>query len=160
VVSFKELSPTLGSSVKTKVVCLEKTHPDARFQKILDLKKDQWIWLIQRVRIIDGEAVILDTDLLNAEICPDITQKIAEDSLYQYLEGTLHLPIAYAEKEITCQSATEQDVRFLDMKNYDMVVNVESKTYLEDAKVFQYTSSRHRPDKFRFRDFARRHPKA
>ncbi|MDD6727139.1 MAG: UTRA domain-containing protein, partial [Lactimicrobium massiliense] len=66
----------------------------------------------------------------------------------------------YAEKEITCQSATNQDMRWLDMKGFNMVVNVESFTYLDDARVFQYTSSRHRPDKFVFRDFARRNPKA
>ena len=46
------------------------------------------------------------------------------------------------------------------MKHFNMVVNVESFTYLDDARVFQYTSSRHRPDKFVFRDFARRNPKA
>ena len=44
----------------------------------------------------------------------------------------------------------------LDLHGYDMVVNVESYTYLDDARIFQFTSSRHRPDKFRFKDFARR----
>jgi GntR family trehalose operon transcriptional repressor len=52
--------------------------------------------------------------------------------------------------------ATNQDKMLLDMKNFDMIVNVESYTYLDDSRVFQYTSSRHRPDKFLFKDFARR----
>lgn len=160
VVSFKEIAATMGKIVETEVICCEKTHPDERMQKDLQMNSDEWIWLLQRVRKIDGEAVILDTDVLNAGICPGITREIAADSLYAYLEGNLGLKIAYAEKEITCQSATNQDYRWLDMKGFAMVVNVESFTYLDDARVFQYTSSRHRPDKFVFRDFARRNPKA
>ena len=64
--------------------------------------------------------------------------------------------IAYANKEITCQNVTGLDEQVLDLHGYDMVVNVESYTYLDDARIFQFTSSRHRPDKFRFKDFARR----
>lgn len=160
VISFAELASTMKGKVTTEVICLEKTNPDQRMCKNLNLKRDDEVWLIQRVRRIDGEGIILDTDILNAQICPGITKRIAEDSLYKYLENELDLKISYAEKQITCQSVTNMDKRWLDMKNYDMVVNVESLTYLEDARVFQYTQSRHRPDKFIFRDFARRYRKA
>ena len=117
---------------------------------------DAKIWLIQRVRFIDHEAVILDTDVLDAAIVPELNEDILKTSLYAYIEDTLHLKIAYAEKEITCQNVSGLDTKVLDMKQYDMVVNVESCTYLDDARIFQYTNSRHRPDKFRFKDFARR----
>jgi GntR family transcriptional regulator, trehalose operon transcriptional repressor len=33
---------------------------------------------------------------------------------------------------------------------------IKNYVYLEDASLFQFTESRHRPDKFRFVDFARR----
>ncbi len=51
---------------------------------------------------------------------------------------------------------TGEDHRYLNMDDFNMIVSVESRTYLDDATIFQYTSSRHRPDKFRFHDFARR----
>lgn len=59
-------------------------------------------------------------------------------------------------KEITVHMAADEDYRLLDMGRYDMVVVVKSYTYLEDSTLFQYTESRHRPDKFKFVDFARR----
>ena len=65
--------------------------------------------------------------------------------------------IAYAKKEITVQNASEEDKKYLDMKGFDMIVVVKSYTYLDDTSLFQYTESRHRPDKFVFVDFARRH---
>lgn len=42
------------------------------------------------------------------------------------------------------------------MDGFDLLVCVKSYTYLEDATLFQYTESKHRPDKFRFVEFARR----
>lgn len=157
VVSFKELASSMNQEVKTDVVCLEKIHPDEKMKKVFDITDNDYIWVVERVRRIDKEAVILDIDILDAQIVPNITKEIAEQSLYDYVENELGLTIAYANKEITCQHMSGTDEKLLDMKNYDMVVNVESYTHLADARVFQYTSSRHRPDKFRFIDFARRH---
>lgn len=156
VVSFKELAQHMDQKVETEVLYLEKMHPDLRIQKALQLAPQDHIWFLQRVRRIDNEAVILDTDILNAAIVPELTETIAKASLYDYIENTLQLTIAYASKEITCQNINGQDEQVLDLKHYDMVVQVESYTYLDDARVFQYTASRHRPDKFRFIDFARR----
>ena len=76
--------------------------------------------------------------------------------MYSYIEGELGLKIAYAKKEITVQNATEEDKKYLDMKGFEMIVVVKSYTYLDDTSLFQYTESRHRPDKFVFVDFARR----
>ena len=76
---------------------------------------------------------------------------------FKEIASELGLKIAYAKKEITGQNATEEDKKYLDMKSFDMVVVVKSYTYLDDTSLFQYTESRHRPDKFVFIDFARRH---
>lgn len=157
VVSFKELASRMDQEVTTKVICLEKIHPDEKMKTIFNLKSSDYIWVVERVRSIDKEAVILDIDILDAQIVPNLTKEIAEDSLYEYIENILNLTIAYANKVITCQHTSGTDEQLLDMNNYDMVVNVESYTYMSDARVFQYTSSHHRPDKFRFVDFARRH---
>lgn len=156
VVSFKELSKTMGSSVETRVICCECIKPDEKMKQNMKLNDKDRVWMIERVRNIDGEHIILDLDFLNASIVPHMSVEIAKDSLYAYIEGELGLKIAYANKEITCQSITENDKNLLDMKAYDMVVNVDSFTYLSDTRVLQFTRSRHRPDKFRFHDFARR----
>ena len=42
------------------------------------------------------------------------------------------------------------------MKNFDTIVVVKSFTYLEGGDLFQYTESRHRPDKFKFTGYAYR----
>ena len=53
-----------------------------------------------------------------------ITEEICENSIYEYIENELNFKIAYAKKEITTQMASEDDIKYLDMKDYQMVVVV------------------------------------
>ncbi len=156
IVSFKEISKKMGHSFRTIVEHLELTTPNREIKKRLQLGKEDLIWEVIRVREIDGEKIILDKDYFNNEYIKGLTKEICEDSTYEYIEGELGLNINYAKKEIVVEKATEEDKRYLDLKDFDMVVVVKSFTYLSDTSLFQYTESRHRPDKFKFVDFARR----
>ncbi len=155
VTSFKELQKTLHRDVETIVhVFLEENVSD-------DLKEhlymdDGVIYHIERIRKIDGERVILDTDYLKKDVIPGLTIEHAQNSLYEYIEGELSLKVSFARKEITVTKATEKEKELLNLLDYDLLVCVKSYTYLEDATLFQYTISKHRPDMFRFVDFARR----
>ena len=111
---------------------------------------------VKRIREIEGEKIILDEDYLVKDIVNGLSYQDAENSLYEYIEKELGLKISFARKEITVVKATEEEKQLLDMLDYDLLVCVKSYVYLEDATLFQYTISKHRPDKFRFVDFARR----
>lgn len=154
--SFKEIEKNLGKKCETIVEELTLKNPSENIMKKLEISPNEYVWSLIRTRNIDGEKIILDKDYLNSEFVPRLTEEICKNSLYDYIEGELGLKIAYAEKEITVQNATEEDRRLLDLRGYDMVAVVKSYTYLEGRNLFQYTESRHRPDKFKFVDFARR----
>lgn len=154
--SFKEIEKNLGKKCETIVEELTLKNPSENIMKKLEVSPNEYVWSLIRTRNIDGEKIILDKDYLNSEFVPRLTEEICKNSLYDYIEGELGLKIAYAEKEITVQKATEEDRRLLDLRGYDMVAVVKSYTYLEGRNLFQYTESRHRPDKFKFVDFARR----
>lgn len=156
ITSFNELAKSMGNNVETKVEELSLKAPSERSKRKLELNDEDYIWKIVRVRKIDGENIILDKDYLNAKFVPTLTLEVCNNSLYEYIEETLGLKISYAKKEITVQQATEEDKKHLDLGMENMVVVVKSYTYLDDRSLFQYTESRHRTDKFKFVDFARR----
>lgn len=155
-VSFKELSSKVGKRIHTWVVELEKGEPSRDSKEKMKLEKDDLVWTVSRVREIEGERIILDKDILSATYVPELTKEICENSIYEYLEGELGLAISFAKKEITIEIPTEEDRRCLDLEGFHNIVVVKNYVYLDDASMFQYTESRHRPDKFRFVDFARR----
>lgn len=156
ITSFKELAKRMGKEWKTHVEKIEIIPADEYLAEQLKIEDGREIWEVIRVREINRRKIILDKDYFIKDFIPSLTKEICQDSIYDYLENNLGLQISFAKKEITVQRATEEDRRLLDLKNYDMVVVVKSHTYLDDARLFQYTESRHRPDKFRFVDFARR----
>lgn len=60
------------------------------------------------------------------------------------------------KKEFFVDETTAEDRMFLDLQDDKHIVVVKNYVYLDNANLFQYTESRHRLDKFRFVDFARR----
>jgi GntR family transcriptional regulator, trehalose operon transcriptional repressor len=155
-VSFKEISKKMGHRARTMVEEFKKLNPTAEIKKKMRLESNEAVWKIYRVREIDGEKIILDKDFLIEKFAPLLTKEICQDSIYEYLEGELGLTISFAKKEITMEMPTEEDRRYLDLEGFQYIVVVKNFVYLDDASMFQYTESRHRPDKFRFVDFARR----
>lgn len=155
-VSFKELQQSLGRETKTTVHDFGLIHPDSFLQNQLQAEPNEEVWKVVRSREIQGERIILDRDFLLKEYVPLLTKDICEQSIYEYLEGELGLHISFAKKEIVVEPCTVEDREYLDLDGFDQIVVVKNYVYLEDASLFQYTESRHRLDKFRFVDFARR----
>lgn len=154
--SFKELSDRMGHSFRTHVqeLTLVKGQEDLCTQ--LNSKPSALLWKVVRTREISGERIILDKDHLRHDIVPDLTKEIAQTSLYDYIEDDLGLEISFAKKEIVVEPVTEEDEALLDLMGHQQVVVIRSYVYLADTTAFQFTESRHRPDKFQFVDFARR----
>ena len=156
IASFKEIYRFSDSKPKTYVENLEIVKNDPKLMEALQIGPEDEAFVLERVREIEGEKIIIDKDYFSRKVVDNLPLRAAQDSVYEYLEHEVGLKIGFAMKEITVQMAGDEDRRLLDMKNYDMIVVVKSYTYLEDSTLFQFTESRHRPDKFKFVDFARR----
>lgn len=157
--SYQELVELHGMISKTHVISLEKLTVDKKLAQITGFPEYRLVWRIIRQRVVDQVASVLDIDYLDKELIPNISREIAEYSIYNYIENKLNLVIDYAKKEITIDHATNRDKILLDIANENHVVSVKSQVYLANGQQFQFTDSRHKLDKFRFVDFAKRHDK-
>lgn len=155
-VSFKELAKKMGHRAKTYVKVFEEKKVDQALFKKINFGLNEQVWEIRRVRQVDGEHVILDKDHISQRLIPGLSKEICNDSIFEYIEEELGLTISFAKKEILVEEPTAEDRELLDLEGFHNVVVVRSQVYLEDASQFQFTEARHRPDKFRFVDFARR----
>ncbi|MER2180965.1 MAG: trehalose operon repressor [Desemzia incerta] len=154
--SYKEIQDTQHIKGKTILTKNERQLMPQHIIQQFNLPADTQVHYIERQRQVNGESVILDKDYLLTSIITEMPDKEAENSLYNYIEHTLGLVIGYAQKEFTVEPITKEDKLLMDLHNDSHVVVVRSSVYLEDTRFFQYTESRHRLDKFRFVDFARR----
>lgn len=154
--SYKELqdSQNIGSQtilIENKIVTIPK-----HIAEFLKVSTDTQVHSVIRARKVNEEVVILDKDYLLTSVIEYLPDSEAENSLYQYIEQKLGLTIGYARKEFTVEPVTEEDRQLMSLHGDHHIVVTRSDVHLEDTRLFQYTESRHRLDKFRFVDFARR----
>jgi len=155
-ISFKELQDSQSIPNETIVIKNKiETIPES-LAGALNVNPDQKVISLVRLRKIAGEVIILDKDYLLHDIVSQIPSAAAENSIYDYLENVLHLTISYAKKEFVVEPVTREDRKLMNLKDDTHVVVVRSEVYLEDTRLFQYTESRHRLDRFKFVEFARR----
>lgn len=155
--SFKEMARQLQwKNVITIVEDLSIIEADEKLALQMDAKLGEEIYRVMRVREIDGEKIILDIDYFKRSYVPRLTKEICSGSIYEYLENELKLKIGMAQKIVTVVEATRQDRMYMDLNGSNVVAVVTSITALETGEIFQLTLSRHRIDKFRFVETARR----
>ena len=114
------------------------------------------LYYLQRLHYLDGKALILNHNYFLKDVVANLTKEIAENSIYEYLENTLHISIVTSKRIMTVEKMTEIDEKYLDLGDYNCLAVVSSQTYNSDGIMFEYTQSRHRPDHFHFQDNATR----
>lgn len=154
--SLQEAAKRNDMSYRTKVVHFAELTIDERLSKRTGFAVGEEVYYIQRVRYFDDEAYILDHNYFLKSVLPGLTKKIAEQSIYEYMEKNLGVTIATTSRKMTVEPMTQVDEKYLDMKEYNCLAVVTSQTYTGSGVMFEYTVSRHRPDKFVFYTTARR----
>lgn len=157
ILSFTEMAKQLQwDNVITVVEDLSVIEAEGDLMFGLDAEPGEEIYRVIRTRNIDGEIIILDIDYFKKRYVPRLTKEICTGSIYEYLENELGLKIGIAQKIVTVEDITKQDKMYMDLKGTDVVAVVSSVTATESGEIFQNTISRHRIDKFRFVETAKR----
>ena len=154
--TFQETARRNHLHAVTKVTKFETFIADERFAAKSGFSVGDELWSIERVRYLDGKALILDVNYFLKEFVPGLTPQIAANSIYDYIENTLGMQIITSKRRITVEHATARDEKLLDMDNYDCVAVVVNQTFNASGLLFEYTQSRHQPDYFCFQDIATR----
>lgn len=154
--SFQESAVRNHRIPFTKVLLFTELIADAKIQKKTGFSQGTSLYYIQRLRFLNDKPLILDHNYFRKEMTPGLNARIASQSIYEYLEQTLHLNIATSKRTLTVEKVTQIDETYLDLKDYNCMAVITSQTFDDNGIQFEYTQSRHRPDYFRFQDVATR----
>ncbi len=156
--TFKESSLRNQKNGSTRVLRFVELTADERMAGRTGFPAGSELYYIQRVHSLDGKPLILNHNYFLKSAAPGLTPEIAEQSIYEYLENTLHMTIVNSKRVITVEKITEIDEKYLELNvnDYNCLAVITSHTYNSDGVMFEFTQSRHRPDYFRFQDNALR----
>ena len=152
--SLKEAAKRNNAEYHTHVLVFAEFVVDERLHERLGFAVGEEVYYLQRVRYFDNLPVILDNNWFLKSIVPGLTEEIAADSVYAYMENVLGETIVTAKRVMTVEKATEIDRKYLDLGEYDCLAVVSSHTFNANGIMFEYTESRHRPDRFVFSTMA------
>lgn len=154
--TFQETANRNHLHAVTRVIRFETITATEQFATESGFSEGDELWAVQRVRYLDGKALILDINYFLKEFVPGLTEEIASHSIYDFIENVLGMQIITSKRRITVEHATARDEKLLDMDGYDCVAVVVNQTFNSDGMLFEYTQSRHHPDYFCFQDIATR----
>lgn len=154
--SFQETIARESADIRTQVAHFACIVTDAATATLTSLPEGREVWYIHRIRSFDGKARIVDHNYFLKDAVPGLDIEKAGGSIYEYIEKTLKMGIVTTKRMITVERATPLDEKYLDLDGANCVAVVSNHTFNDDGVMFEYTQSRHSPDRFIFHDQAKR----
>lgn len=142
----------------TKVIRFEEITAEKKIADRTGFPIGAELYYLQRLHYLDGKALIINHNYFLKDVVSNLTKEIAENSIYDYLENTLHISIVTSKRIMTVEKMTAIDKKYLQLGDYNCLAVISSQTYNSDGIMFEFTQSRHRPDYFCFQDNAVRRP--
>ena len=152
--SFRETAKRTGRKSGTQVILFEEVVADAKIAHFTGFREGTELFYLQRIHTVLEKPLIFNHSYFRKDCMPEFTAKIAQGSIYQYLENTLGMSIVTSKRTITVEKMTELDATWLDMGDYNCLAVVSNQTYNSEGIQFEFTQSRHHPTIFRFQDNA------
>lgn len=154
--TMKEAAERNHLDVSTKVVHFTELVVDGATHRLTGLPEGAEIYYLRRVRYLGEEALILDHNYFLKSVARGLSPKIAEASIYEYMERVLKERIVTTQRKYTVELAQPLDRQYLDLGDYNCLVMVSGRTFNAKGVQFEFTQSRHRADRFAFYGQVRR----
>ena len=113
--SFRESAIRNGHTYDTKVLLFMELTADESLAEKTGFPAGAEIYYLQRLHFLDGKPLIINHNYFLKECTLGLTKEIAETSIYNYLEHTLHMTIVNSRRIMTVEKITEIDEKYLEL---------------------------------------------
>ncbi|MFZ2576578.1 MAG: GntR family transcriptional regulator [Lactococcus hircilactis] len=155
--NFKVINQFQGSTalfsdkkIMSDVLTFEVISATPFIMDKLGVDGDTKLYHVRRLRFVDDEPYVIENSFMPTEIVQDLTLKICQASIYEYIEEKLKLAIGSAHRHIEARRGTDEETKLLELAVGDPVVIASQTAYLTDGRAFEYSENVHRYDKYGF----------
>jgi GntR family transcriptional regulator len=148
---FHEDMTARGFKVKNDILKQEVIKAPKKIANLLNLKENEKVIIINRLRRLNSEPIVLVDTYIPYKMCPDLLDEdMTDKSLYEFLEGKYKFVIDRGRRFIEAVMADEREAKLLNIKKGSSLVLIESISYLKDGRAIEYYHAVHRGDRSRF----------
>ena len=140
-----------GERLETKVLRLEVEPVSPHVAQILALPESERIVLLERLRFLGGEPLVVTTAHMPYSLCaPILDLDMSDRSLFETYEGELGYKLHRGTRAIESRGADVEVAAQLGVAAGAPVLVFSGVTYLEDGRPIEYFVGIHRGDRSRF----------
>lgn len=141
-----------GRNVRSEVHEFTLLRAPKEVSEKLQVPETAFVCYICRTRYVDGDPYVVEYTYMPTDFITGITEEVVQNSIYGYIEHTLKLKIKSAHRTARADMPTARERDWLQIGDEKMpVLEVEQTAYLDDGRIFEYSKSRHRADRFALR---------
>ncbi|MGN9863543.1 GntR family transcriptional regulator [Bacillus swezeyi] len=147
-----------GIKPKIKVVDLQKLKPAKKIQNRLGIDGEQMVYQVKRIRYADEEEIQFETAFIRADLVPEITEEMANISLYQCINSQGNT-IKRTEEQIKIFISDEEIAQHLNITQGTPCFQIATQTFLTSEEVVEFSLAYFRGDRVEFfieRDYEER----
>jgi GntR family transcriptional regulator len=154
-VSFSEKARALGMHPVTDVLEFRLTDisevESGAAERLRHPGGDRAVYFMRRLRIADGNPVILERRYLVAELCPGLTEVMLRGSLYRLIAERFGLQISRADHRIKVHPLEPDEARLLGLPRGSQAIEVTGTASVVDGTPLWWEQTLYRLDTFEFR---------
>lgn len=111
-------------------------------QQDLFLDEAEFVYQIKRLRIFDGQPVIIETGYIPIKIVPTLSPDVVQSSIFNYLQETQGRSVNKSFLSIKAQPSNEEDQALLKLQPNEPVGVMEGIFFLDDGTPFEVSNMR------------------
>lgn len=148
---FHEDMAQRGLHPVSKVLRQEVVPASASLARHLELENGAPLIVIDRLRYISDEPLVLVTTCLPEHFCPQLVDiDLRQRSLYDVLAHEADIVITRGRRWIEAVAADARQASLLEVEKGAPLIRLESVSYLADGRPVEYYDAIHRSDRARF----------
>ncbi|APX71869.1 GntR family transcriptional regulator [Companilactobacillus allii] len=144
---------TNGQKPGVKVLSFDVIRPDEELRDNLFLKKGEFVYAFKRLRLLDDVAFMIETGYIPIKLAPELSEQIASDSIFNYVESELGKEVNKTYLTISAKPSDEEGQKLLNLKANEPIGLMEGIFFLNDGTPFEFSTMKLHYKYFKYDSF-------
>ncbi|MCW0953409.1 GntR family transcriptional regulator [Weissella ceti] len=131
-----------GEAPAIKVLSFNVETASEEVRQALFLKKGEQVYQMQRLRMLQGTAFMIENATIPVKLLPDLTEQNVEHSLFQYTQDATKKSVTKSFLTVTAEPSSAADQDLLDLKPVEPVGVMAGIYFLDDGTPFEMANMR------------------
>lgn len=140
----------LGLVPSSKVLSFTTVHPPVKIAETLRLSAGETVFRIERLRMADGEPLLMETAYIPTRICPTLNREQLNDSLYATIRECSGSSPQEAVEIYEAVTLNKRDAELLHMRAGEAVFRIQRISKNTAGEIFEYCVELARGDQNKF----------